>query len=185
MIDDLKKFTELKMKKSLESLRAGFSKIRTGRAHIGILDHVTVDYYGAQTQISQVANLTLSDARTISVTPWDKNVATAIEKAIRESDLGLNPNVTGEVIRVPMPILTEQRRKDLIKIVKSEAENIKIAIRSIRRDSIDTLKGGLKNKTISEDDDRRTQDDVQKLTDRYILEIDKALHAKETDLMAV
>jgi len=185
MIDDLKKFTELKMKKSLESLRAGFSKIRTGRAHIGILDHVTVDYYGAQTQISQVANLTLSDARKISVTPWDKNVATAIEKAIRESDLGLNPNVTGEVIRVPMPILTEQRRKDLIKIVKSEAENIKIAIRSIRRDSIDTLKGGLKNKTISEDDDRRTQDDVQKLTDRYILEIDKALHAKETDLMAV
>ena len=185
MIDDLKKSAEQKMKKSLESLKSDFGKIRTGRAHTGILDHVLIDYYGNQTPIAQVANITLSDARTISINPWEKQMASVIEKAIRECDFGLNPNVTGEVIRVPMPVLTEQRRKDLIKVVKSEAENAKVAIRNIRRDSITSLKDGLKSKVLSEDDERRAQDDIQKLTDRYIVEIDKNLQAKEADLMVV
>ncbi len=185
MTTDLKKTTEQKMQKSIESLKVDLSKIRTGRAHTGILDHVTVDYYGSAVPISQVANVSLVDARTIGVSPWEKKLAGAIEKAIRDSDLGLNPSSNGDLIRVPMPALTEERRKELIKVVKSEGENAKVAVRNIRRDALSTLKDQLKDKLISEDDERRATDEIQKLTDRYIAEIDKVLQAKETDLMAI
>ncbi len=185
MIADVKKSAEQKMQKSLEALKADLGKVRTGRAHAGILDHVTVDYYGSPTPISQVAGVSLLDARTISVSPWEKKMAGAIEKAIRDSDLGLNPSTVGDLIRVPMPALTEERRKDLIKVVKSEAENARVAIRNIRRDANSSLKDLLKDKAISEDDERRAQDDVQKLTDRFIAEVEKALQAKEADLMAI
>lgn len=184
-IADIKKLSEQRMQKSLDALKVELTKVRTGRAHTGILDHVTVDYYGTPTAINQVANVTLLDARTISVSPWEKKMAGAIEKAIRDSDLGLNPSSMGELIRVPMPALTEERRKDLIKVVRGEAENAKIAVRNIRRDAIAGFKELIKGKQISEDDDRRAQDDIQKLTDRYIAEIDKALSAKEADLMAI
>lgn len=184
-IADIKKLSEQRMQKSLEALKVELTKVRTGRAHTGILDHVTVDYYGTPTAINQVANVTLLDARTISVSPWEKKMLGAIEKAIRDSDLGLNPSSMGDLIRVPMPALTEERRKDLIKVVRGEAENAKIAVRNIRRDAIAGFKELIKSKQISEDDDRRAQDDIQKLTDRYIAEIDKALSAKETDLMAI
>jgi ribosome recycling factor len=173
------------MKKTLEMLKVDFGKIRTGRAHTGILDHIMVDYYGNPTPINQVGNITLSDARTIAIAPWEKKMAAVIEKAVRESDLGLNPSVTGDIVRVPMPPLTEERRKELIKLVKSEAENAKVAVRNIRRDSNNHLKDALKSKAISEDDESREQDDIQKLTDRYIVEIDKVLQVKEADLMAV
>ncbi|HEX5364522.1 MAG TPA: ribosome recycling factor [Gallionella sp.] len=173
------------MQKSLESLRADLGKVRTGRAHIGLLDHVMVDYYGNPTQVNQVANITLVDARTIGVQPFEKNMVGAIERAIRDSDLGLNPSTNGELIRVPMPMLTEERRRDMIKIIKSEGEDAKIAVRNIRRDANHTLKEALKKKEIAEDEERRTQDDIQKLTDRFVAEIDKALAAKEVDLMAV
>ena len=185
MIADVKKSTEQKMLKSLESLKVDLGKVRTGRAHTGILDHVMVDYYGTPTAINQVANVNLVDARTIGVTPWEKKLVGAIEKAIRNSDLGLNPSSQGDLIRVPMPALTEERRKELIKVVKGEAENAKVAIRNVRRDANGTLKDLLKDKDISEDDERRAQDDIQKLTDRNIAEVDKILHAKEIDLMAV
>ena len=185
MIADVKKTAESKMKKSLDSLKNDLAKVRTGRAHTGILDHVTVDYYGTPTPIAQVANVTLLDARTIVVTPWEKKLAPAIEKAIRDSDLGLNPASMGETVRVPMPALTEERRKDLIKVVHKEAENARVAVRNVRRDAIHHLKELLKQKKVAEDDERRAQDEVQKLTDRYIAEIDKALQAKETDLMAI
>jgi ribosome recycling factor len=185
MIADIKKNAEQKMAKSLETLKADFGKVRTGRAHTGILDHVTVDYYGNPTPISQVANLSLLDARTITVQPWEKNMVAVVEKAIREADLGLNPATNGDVIRVPMPMLTEERRRDLIKVVKSEAENARIAVRNIRRDANEQLKKLLKDKEISEDEERRAQDDIQKLTDRFVAEVDKALQAKEADLMAV
>ncbi|MGH8750523.1 MAG: ribosome recycling factor [Burkholderiales bacterium] len=185
MIADVKKSAEQKMQKTLETLKADLAKVRTGRATTGILDHITVDYYGAQTALNQVANVTLADARTISVHPWEKKMVSTIEKAIRESDLGLNPATAGELIRVPMPALTEERRKDLIKVVKHEAENARVAVRNIRRDANNTLKDLLKKKTISEDDERRSQDEVQKLTDRFIAEIDKTLNAKEADLIAV
>ena len=185
MISDIKKTTEQKMAKSLETLKADFGKVRTGRAHAGILDHVTVEYYGNPTLVNQVANITLIDARTIGVQPWEKKMISAVEKAIRDSDLGLNPSTNGDVIRVPMPMLTEERRRDLIKVVKNEAENAKVAVRNIRRDANEHLKKLLKDKQVSEDDERRAQDDVQKLTDRFVAEIDKALQAKETDLMAV
>ena len=185
MITDVKKSAEQKMQKSLEALKSDLGKVRTGRAHPGLLDHVTVDYYGAPTAINQIANVSLLDARTVSVTPWEKKMVGAIEKAIRDSGLGLNPSTMGDLIRVPMPALTEERRKDLIKVVKSEAENARVAVRNIRRDANATLKDLLKNKEISEDDDRRAQDDIQKLTDRYIAEIEKILQAKEADLMAV
>lgn len=184
-IADIKKLSEQRMQKSLDALKVELTKVRTGRAHTGILDHVTVDYYGTPTAINQVANVTLLDARTISVSPWEKKMAGAIEKAIRDSDLGLNPSSMGELIRVPMPALTEERRKDLIKVVRGEAENAKIAVRNIRRDAIAGFKELIKGKQISEDDDRRAQEDIQKLTDRYIAEIDKALSAKEADLMAI
>lgn len=185
MIADVKKITEQKMSKTLETLKADFGKVRTGRAHTGILDHVMVDYYGSPTLITQVASVTLIDARTIGVQPWEKNMIGAVEKAIRDSDLGLNPGTNGEVIRVPMPMLTEERRRDLIKVVKGEAENAKVAIRNVRRDANEHLKKLLKDKEIGEDDERRAQEDVQKLTDRFVIEIDKALQAKEADLMAV
>lgn len=185
MIADVKKSAEHKMQRTLETLKGDLQKIRTGRAHTGLLDHVTVDYYGQQMSISKVANVNLSDARTISVTPWEKKMVPAIEKAIRDSDLGLNPASAGDVIRVPMPALTEERRKDLIKVVRHEAENARVAVRNVRRDAIAHLKDLLKEKKVAEDEERRAQDDVQKLTDRYVHEIDKVLQAKETDLMAV
>ncbi len=185
MIADIKKNTEQKMTKTLEALKADFGKIRTGRAHTGILDHVMVDYYGNPTLITQVANVTLVDARTIGVQPWEKNMVGPIEKAIRDADLGLNPATNGDVIRVPMPMLTEERRKDLIKVVRNEVENAKVAVRNVRRDAIEQLKKLLKDKEVGEDDERRAHDEVQKLTDRFIAEIDKALQVKEADLMAV
>ena len=185
MIPELKKTTEQKMQKSLESLKADLGKVRTGRAHTGILDHVQVDYYGSMMPINQVANITLIDARTIGVQPWEKPLVAKVEKAIRDSDLGLNPASQGDVIRVPMPALTEERRRDLIKVVKHEGENAKIAMRNLRRDANTHLKDALKKKEISEDDERRAQDDIQKLTDRYVVEVDKMLAEKEKDLMAV
>lgn len=185
MIADVKRSAEQKMQKSLDALKVDLSKVRSGRAHTGLLDHVVVDYYGAPTPINQVANINLIDARTIGVIPWEKKMANAIEKAIRESDLGLNPMLVGETIRVPMPALTEERRRDLIKVVKHEAETVRVAMRNIRRDANAHLKELLKSKEISEDDERRGQDEIQKLTDRYITEIDKVLQVKEAELMAV
>jgi ribosome recycling factor len=166
-------------------LKADLGKVRTGRAHTGLLDHVTVDYYGSPTLVTQVANITLIDARTIGVQPWEKSMVGPVERAIRDSDLGLNPATNGDMIRVPMPMLTEERRRDLIKVIKAEGETAKVAVRNIRRDANHTLKEALKNKEIAEDEERRTQDEIQKLTDRFVTEIDKALAAKETDLMAV
>ncbi|MBU3709578.1 MAG: ribosome recycling factor [Burkholderiaceae bacterium] len=182
---EVKKNTEQKMQKSIETLKTDLAKVRTGRAHVGILDHVMVDYYGTPTQISQVANLTLLDARTIGVQPWEKKMIAAVEKAIRESDLGLNPATVGDVIRVPTPALTEERRKEMVKLVRSEAEDAKIAIRNIRRDANESLKKLLKDKAISEDDERRTQDEVQKLTDKFVAEVDKLVVEKEKDVMTV
>jgi ribosome recycling factor len=185
MIPELKKTSEQKMQKSLEALKADLGKVRTGRAHPGILDHVQVDYYGSPVPITQVANVTLIDSRTIGVQPWEKPMVAKIEKAIRDSDLGLNPSSQGELIRVPMPALTEERRRDLIKVVKHEGESAKVAIRNLRRDAISHLKDALKKKEISEDDERRALDDMQKLTDRYVAEVDRALAEKEKDLMAI
>ena len=185
MIADIKKSAEQKMKKTLETLKVDFGKIRTGRAHTGLLDHVLVDYYGTPTPVSGVANVTLLDARTIGVTPWDKKMLGAVEKAIRNSDLGLNPAAMGETVRVPMPALTEERRRDLIKVVRNEAEGARVAVRNIRRDANGTLKDMLKAKTATEDEERRTQDEVQKLTDKFIGDIDKMLADKEKDLLAV
>lgn len=185
MIADIKKTTEQKMQKSLETLKANLGKVRTGRAHTGLLDHIKVDYYGNPTPLNQVANVTLIDARTIGVAPFEKKMAAAIEKVIRDSDLGLNPATMGDVVRVPMPALTEERRKDLIKVVKHEAEEARVAIRNVRREGNEHLKKLLKDKSVSEDDERRAQDDVQKLTDRFIGEVEKLLTAKEAELMAV
>ena len=185
MIADIKKATEQKMQKSLEALKADLGKVRTGRAHTGLLDHITVDYYGAPTLLGQVANVSLVDARTISVAPWEKKMLGAIEKAIRNSDLGLNPVAVGEMIRVPMPPLKKERRRDLTKVVKHEAETARVAMRNIRRDANTHLKDLLREKKIAEDEERRGQDEIQKLTDRYIAEIDKLLQAKEVELMAI
>jgi ribosome recycling factor len=185
MIADVKKNAEQKMKKTVETLKGDLAKVRTGRAHTGILDHIVVDYYGTPTPIPQVANVTLLDARTIGVSPWDKKMASAIEKAIRDADLGLNPAAMGETVRVPMPALTEERRKELTKVVRHEGENARIAVRNVRRDAIHHLKDLLKQKKVAEDEERRAQDEVQKLTDRSIAEIDKLLQQKEADLMAV
>lgn len=185
MIADIKKSAEQKMQKSLEALKLDLGKVRTGRAHTGLLDHITVDYYGAPTLISQVANVNLTDARTISVAPWEKKMLSVIEKAIRNSDLGLNPVTVGEMIRVPMPPLTEERRRALTKVVKHEAETARVAMRNIRRDANVHLKDLLKEKKIAEDDERRGQDEIQKLTDRHIAEIDKLLQTKEAELMAI
>lgn len=185
MITDIKKAAEQKMQKSLEALKVDLGKVRTGRAHTGLLDHINVDYYGTPMPINQVANVNLIDARTIGVSPWEKKMLGVVEKAIRDSDLGLNPMTIGEVIRVPMPSLTEERRRDLTKIVKHEAEDARIAMRNIRRDANAHLKELLKEKKVAEDDERRGQDEIQKLTDRHILEIDKMLQVKEAELMAV
>lgn len=185
MIADVKKTAEQKMKKSLDALKLDLAKVRTGRAHAGLLDHVTVDYYGTPTPIPQVANVNLLDARTIGVVPWDKKMISAVEKAIRDSDLGLNPATQGDTIRVPMPALTEERRRELIKVVRGEGENARVAVRNVRRDAIHHLKDLLKQKKVAEDEERRAQDDIQKLTDRHIGEIDKILQSKEADLMAI
>jgi len=185
MIADIKKTAEQKMGKSVETLKTDLGKVRTGRAHTGLLDHIRVDYYGTPMPLNQVANLTLADARTVTIQPWEKKMGPAIEKAIRDSDLGLNPASSGDLIRVPMPALTEERRRDLIKVVRHEAENARIAVRNIRRDANEHLKKLLKDHAVAEDDERHAQADVQKLTDRFIAEIDRILAAKEADLMAI
>ncbi|WP_374403841.1 ribosome recycling factor [Niveibacterium sp.] len=185
MIADLKKNTEQKMQKSVEALKNDLGKVRTGRAHAGLLDHVQVDYYGSMVPVNQVANINLLDARTIGVQPWEKTMLAKVEKAIRDSDLGLNPSAMGDTIRVPMPALTEERRKDLIKVVRGEAENARVAVRNLRRDANNHLKDAVKAKEISEDDERRAEEDIQKLTDRYVAEVDKLLAEKEKDLMQV
>lgn len=185
MIADIKKNAESKMQKTLEALKHDLAKVRTGRAHTGLLDHIHVDYYGSPMPINQVANVTLVDARTIGVQPWEKAMVAKVEKAIRDSDLGLNPATQGELIRVPMPPLTEERRKELIKVVRHEGENAKVAVRNLRRDAIAHMKDALKKKEVGEDEERRAQDDVQKLTDRYVAEVDKLLAEKEKDLMAI
>jgi len=182
---DVKKNTEQRMLKSIDTLKVDLAKVRTGRAHPGILDHVQVDYYGNPTQINQVANITLMDARTISVQPWEKKMLPAIEKAIRDSDLGLNPSSQGDIIRVPTPALTEDRRKDMVKLVKGEGEDAKIAVRNIRRDANEVLKKLLKDKSCSEDEERRAQDDVQKLTDRFVAEVDRLVAEKEKEVLTV
>ena len=184
-IADIKKSAEQKMLKSIEAFKNDLGKIRTGRVHIGLLDHVQVDYYGSMMPINQTANVTLLDARTIGVQPWEKKMVPVVEKAIRESDLGLNPSTQGDMIRVPMPALTEQRRKELVKVVKSEGEDARIAIRNLRREGNEQLKKLLKDKAVSEDEERRAQDDVQKLTDKSIAEIDKLLAVKEAEILAV
>ncbi len=184
-VADVKKNTEQKMQKSIETLKGNLAKVRTGRAHPGMIDHIQVDYYGTPTHITQVANVTLLDARTLGVQPWEKKMLAVVEKAIRESDLGLNPSTQGDLIRVPTPPLTEERRKEMVKLVKSEAEDGKIAVRNIRRDANEALKKLLKDKTISEDDERRAQDDVQKLTDKFVAEVDKLVAEKEKEILTV
>ncbi|HEY6134026.1 MAG TPA: ribosome recycling factor [Rubrivivax sp.] len=184
-IADTKKTAEGKMAKSIETFKGELQKIRTGRAHPGILDQVQVDYYGSMVPISQVANVSLLDARTISVQPWEKGLAPKIEKAIRESDLGLNPSAQGDLLRVPMPALTEERRRDLTKVVRHAGEECRIAVRNVRRDANEQIKKLLKDKLVSEDDERRAQDEVQKLTDRVVAEIDRLVHAKEAEILAV
>ncbi|HEX6733672.1 MAG TPA: ribosome recycling factor [Azonexus sp.] len=185
MIAEIRKNAEHKMQKSLEALKNDLQKIRTGRAHTGLLDHVQVDYYGSPVPVNQVANITLVDARTLGVQPWEKNMVQKVEKAIRDSDLGLNPATQGELIRVPMPALTEERRREMTKVVKNEGEGAKVAIRNLRRDAIAHLKDSQKKGEIPEDDERRAQDDIQKLTDKYIAEVDKMLAQKEAELMQV
>jgi ribosome recycling factor len=182
---DVKKNAEQRMHKSLDSLKADLGKVRTGRAHAGLLDHVMVDYYGTQTPIPKVANVSLLDARTLGVTPWEKKMVGAIDKAIRDSDLGLNPASHGDMVRVPMPPLTEERRRDLVKVIKHEGENAKVAVRNLRRDANHALKELLKSKAVSEDQERRAQDEIQKLTDKHIADIDKMISAKEAELIAV
>lgn len=185
MLNEIKKITDQKMQKSLESLKADLAKVRTGRAHVGLLDHVMVEYYGSMVAVNQVANVNLGDARTINVQPFEKSMISKVEKAIRDCDLGLNPATNGDLIRVPMPMLTEERRRDMTKIVRGEAEGAKVAIRNVRRDANDTLKKLLKDKEISEDDEHRAQDEIQKATDKAVAEVDKLLQQKEADLMAV
>ena len=182
---EIKKTAEQKMAKSVEAFKNDLHKIRTGRAHPGLLDQVQVDYYGSMLPISQVANVTLLDARTISVQPWEKGMAAKIEKAIRESDLGLNPAAQGDLLRVPMPGLTEERRKELTKVVRHAGEDAKIAVRAVRREANEHLKKLLKDKALSEDDERRAQDEVQRLTDRTIADIDRLVQGKEAEVMAV
>jgi ribosome recycling factor len=185
MIPELKNNAEQKMQKSVESLKTDLAKVRTGRAHTGLLDHVMVEYYGSMVPVNQVANVTLIDARTIGVQTWEKPMLGKVEKAIRDSDLGLNPANMGELLRVPMPALTEERRRDLTKVVRHEGEAAKIAIRNLRRDANQHLKDAVKDKLISEDDERRAEDDIQKLTDKYVTEIDKLLALKEQELMQI
>ena len=185
MISELKKTSEQKMQKSVEALKTDLAKVRTGRAHTGLLDHVMVEYYGSPVPVNQVANITLIDARTIGVQCWEKPMMAKVEKAIRDSDLGLNPANMGELLRVPMPALTEERRRDLTKVVRQEGEAAKVAVRNLRRDANHQLKEAVKDKLISEDDERRTEDEIQKLTDKHVAEIDKLLAAKEQELMQI
>ncbi|THF66221.1 ribosome recycling factor [Pseudothauera nasutitermitis] len=185
MIPELKNTTEQKMHKSIDALKADLAKVRTGRAHAGLLDHVMVEYYGSMVPVNQVANVTLIDARTIGVQPWEKNMVSKVEKAIRDCDLGLNPAAQGELIRVPMPALTEERRRDLTKVVRHEGETAKVAVRNLRRDANQQLKDAVKDKLISEDEERRAEDDIQKLTDRSVAEIDKLVAQKEQELMQI
>jgi ribosome recycling factor len=185
MIEEIKQEAKSQMQKSLEALAINFNKIRTGRAHPSILDGIKVDYYGSDTPLSQVANISVLDARTLSISPWEQQLTPQIEKAIMKSDLGLNPSTTGGLIRLPMPMLTEETRKNYTKQAKSEAESAKISVRNARRDALGHLKDLLKEKEIGEDDERRGQDDVQKITDKFVAEIDAALAAKETDLLKI
>jgi ribosome recycling factor len=182
---DVKKNTQDRMMKSIDTLKADLAKVRTGRAHTGILDHVQVEYYGTPTALTQIANVTLIDARTIGVQPWEKKMITTVEKAIRDADLGLNPSTQGDMIRVPTPVLTEERRKEMVKLVKSEAEDAKIAVRNIRRDANESLKKLVKDKACSEDDERRASEEVQKLTDKFIADIDKMVVDKEKEVLTV
>ncbi len=185
MIDDIKKDAGTRMTKSIESLRQEFSKVRTGRAHTSLLDHIRVSYYGSDVPLNQVANVSVQDPRTLGVAPWEKKMVPEVEKAIRNSDLGLNPVTTGDLIRVPLPALTEERRKDMIRVVRNEAESARVAMRNIRRDAIHSVKELLKEKEITEDDERRAEEDIQKITDKHVAEVDKLLQAKETDLMEI
>ncbi|CAA6807755.1 MAG: Ribosome recycling factor [uncultured Thiotrichaceae bacterium] len=185
MIDEIKQDAAERMQKTIESLKNELTKIRTGRAHPSLLDHINVDYYGSSTPLNQVSNITAEDARTLSITVWEANMAKAVEKAIMESDLGLNPQSASTVIRVPMPPLTEERRRDLVRVVKGEAEGARVAIRNIRRDANSDFKSLQKEKEISEDEERRAQDDIQKLTDKFVAEVEVVLQEKEKDLMAV
>jgi len=184
-IADIRKSAEQKMAKTVEALKHDLAKIRTGRAHPGLLDHIHVDYYGSMVPLSQVAQVGLGDARTITVQPWEKKMVAAVEKAIRDSDLGVNPASHGDLIRVPMPPLTEERRKELTKVVRHEGETARVAVRNTRRDAITHLKDMMKKKEVSEDEERRAQDEVQKLTDRYVAEIDKVVAEKEKDVLTV
>jgi ribosome recycling factor len=185
MIEDIKKDAVERMQKCVASLKNELKKLRTGRAHPSLLEHIRVDYYGSETPLNQVANVAIEDARTLTVTPWDKSMVQPIEKAIMKSDLGLMPNTAGTVIRVPMPPLTEERRRDLTKVVRHEAENARVAVRNVRRDVMTDLKDLLKEKLVSQDDDRRAQEEVQKLTDKHVAEIDQILAEKEKELMQV
>jgi ribosome recycling factor len=182
---EVRKATEQKMLKSIEALRTDLAKVRTGRAHTGLLDHVQVEYYGSMVPISQVANIGLADGRTITVQPWEKKLLSAVEKAIRESDLGLNPATQGDMLRVPMPALTEERRRELTKVIKHEGESARVAVRNLRRDANQQLKDLLKKKDISEDDERRAQDEIQKLTDKFVTDIDRLVADKEKEIMTV
>jgi ribosome recycling factor len=185
MINDIKQDAETRMGKSVQSLKTELSKIRTGRAHPSLIEHIKVDYYGSETPITQVANVAVEDSRTLMVTPWEKTMVQAVEKAIMISDLGLNPMSAGDVIRIPMPALTEERRKEFVRIVRQETENGRVAARNIRRDAIGDIKELVKEKEISEDDGRKAEDDVQKITDRFIAEMDAVLAAKEKELMEI
>ena len=183
MIEEFKKDAEVRMRKSVESLKSELTKLRTGRAHTSLLEHITVDYYGSDVPINQVANISVADARTLTVTPWEKPMVSAVEKAIMNSGMGLNPASAGEVIRVPLPALTEERRKDMTRVVRQEGEGARVAIRNIRRDVLGDIKTLLKEKEITEDDEHRAQDDIQKITDKYIAQVDQLLEGKEKDLM--
>ena len=185
MIDELQQDAEVRMGKSVASLKNDLTKLRTGRAHTSLLDHITVEYYGSEVPLSQVANVSVLDSRTLSVSPWEKPMVQAIEKAIMNSNMGLNPATTGELIRIPLPPLTEERRKDMIKVVRGEGESAKVAIRNIRRDVLSDIKSLLKDKEVTEDDDRQAQEDVQKITDKYVKQVDDALVVKEKDLMEI
>jgi len=183
MIEEFKKDAEVRMGKSVEALKSDLTKLRTGRAHTSLLEHINVDYYGSEVPLNQVANISVADARTLTVTPWEKQMVSVVEKAIMNSGMGLNPASAGEVIRVPLPPLTEERRKDMIRVVRQEGEAARVAIRNIRRDVLGDIKNLLKEKEITEDDERRSQDDIQKITDKYIAQVDKLLEEKEKDLM--
>lgn len=185
MLEDVKKDAVERMQKCVLAFRNELKRLRTGRAHPSLLEHIRVDYYGSETPLNQVANIALEDARTITVTPWEKSMVQAIEKAIMKSDLGLNPNTAGTVIRVPMPPLTEERRKDLTKVVRHEAENARVAVRNVRRDVNNEIKDMLKEKLLSQDDERRAQDEVQKLTDKHVADIEQVLQEKEKELMQI